>query len=157
MADPFKDNNSIIAQVRVLSINMAATSQTTPSSLFLLTHWGMSKLLQIQQCWWHGHESSRENNHIRRRTKLTWQLFRTTRPRELTHWGRVTHICVGKLTIIGSDNGLSWTAPSHFLNQCWNITNRIWWLYRSTLVGVIQTISSANWPLGSGKQEITHI
>ena len=25
----------------------------------------------------------------------------------LTHWGRVTHICVGNLTIIGSDNGLS--------------------------------------------------
>ena len=25
----------------------------------------------------------------------------------LTHWGRVTHICVGNLTIIGSDNGLT--------------------------------------------------
>ena len=25
----------------------------------------------------------------------------------LTHWGRVTHICIGKLSIIGSDNGLS--------------------------------------------------
>ena len=25
----------------------------------------------------------------------------------LNHWGRVTHICAGKLTIIGSDNGLS--------------------------------------------------
>ena len=25
----------------------------------------------------------------------------------LTHWGRVTHICVSKLTISGSDNGLS--------------------------------------------------
>ena len=25
----------------------------------------------------------------------------------LTHWGRATYICVGKLTIIGSDNGLS--------------------------------------------------
>ena len=25
----------------------------------------------------------------------------------LTHWGRVTHICVGNLTITGSDNGLS--------------------------------------------------
>ena len=25
----------------------------------------------------------------------------------ITHWGRMTHICVGKLTIIGSDNGLS--------------------------------------------------
>ena len=24
----------------------------------------------------------------------------------LTHWGRVKHICVNKLTIIGSDNGL---------------------------------------------------
>ena len=24
----------------------------------------------------------------------------------LAHWGRVTHICVSKLTIIGSDNGL---------------------------------------------------
>ena len=26
---------------------------------------------------------------------------------DLTHWGRVKHICVCKLTIIGSDNGLS--------------------------------------------------
>ena len=25
----------------------------------------------------------------------------------LTHWGRVTHICVSELTIIGPDNGLS--------------------------------------------------
>ena len=25
----------------------------------------------------------------------------------LTHWGRMMHICVGNLTIIGSDNGLS--------------------------------------------------
>ena len=41
----------------------------------------------------------------------------------LTHWGRVTHICVSKLTIIGSDNGLSpgrrqaiiWTNAGIFL------------------------------------------
>ena len=26
---------------------------------------------------------------------------------QLTHWSRVTHICVGNLPIIGSDNGLS--------------------------------------------------
>ena len=127
---------------------------------------------------------------------------------KLTHWGRVTHICVVKLTIIGSDNGLSpgrrqaiiwtnagilligplgtnneisiriqtflfkkmhfkmssakwrpfcldlnvlirlahngipmsmlhrpgrrqaWTAPSHYLNQCWNIVN---WTLRNKL------------------------
>ena len=32
------------------------------------------------------------------------EYFRVT---YLTHWGRVTHICVSKLTIIASDNGLS--------------------------------------------------
>ena len=39
-----------------------------------------------------------------------WDLFvRNTCVHQflLTHWGRVTHICVGKLTIIGSNNGLS--------------------------------------------------
>ena len=40
----------------------------------------------------------------------------------LTHWGRVTHICVSKLTIIGSDNGLS-PGRRHYLNQWWNIVN----------------------------------
>ena len=34
-------------------------------------------------------------------------LFKPTPMKTLTHWGRVTHICVGNLTIIGSDNGLS--------------------------------------------------
>ena len=44
----------------------------------------------------------------------------------LTHWGRVTHICINKLTIIGSDNGLSpgwrqviiWTNAEILLNGC---------------------------------------
>ena len=31
----------------------------------------------------------------------------TSRGKCLTHWGRMTHICVNKLTIIGSDNDLS--------------------------------------------------
>ena len=49
----------------------------------------------------------------------------------LTHWGRVTHICVSKLTIIGSDNGfVAWPAPSHYLNQCWIIVN---WTLRNKL------------------------
>ena len=42
----------------------------------------------------------------------------------LTHWGRVMHICVGQLTIIGSDNGLSpgrrqaitWTNAASIIN-----------------------------------------
>ena len=28
---------------------------------------------------------------------------------ELTHWGQVMHICIGKLTIIGSDKAIIWT------------------------------------------------
>ena len=56
----------------------------------------------------------------------------------ISHWGRVTHISVGNINSIGSENGLSpgrrqaiiwtkwlvaWSAPSHYLNQCWNIFN----------------------------------
>ena len=33
--------------------------------------------------------------------------FNTIRVKYLTHWGRGTHICVSKLTITGSGNGLS--------------------------------------------------
>ena len=32
----------------------------------------------------------------------------------LTHWGRVTHICVGELIIIGSDNGFSLALANGF-------------------------------------------
>ena len=35
------------------------------------------------------------------------ELRDTDTTHALTHWRRVTHICVGNLTIIGSDNGLS--------------------------------------------------
>ena len=43
----------------------------------------------------------------------------------------MTHICVGNLTIIGSDKWLvAWSAPSHYLNQCWNIVN---WTMRNKL------------------------
>ena len=34
-----------------------------------------------------------------------WKFNQNTKC--LTHWGRATHICVGKLTTIGSDDGLS--------------------------------------------------
>ena len=40
----------------------------------------------------------------KKRTKRQWTRARQC---QLSHWGRVTHICVSKLTIIGSDNGLS--------------------------------------------------
>ena len=38
---------------------------------------------------------------------FTYMLVMTLKINNLTHWGRVTHICVSKLNSIGSDNGLS--------------------------------------------------
>ena len=60
----------------------------------------------------------------------------------LTHWGQVTHICVGNLTIIGPDNGLSpgrrqaiiWTNAGILLIGLWG-TN-----FSEILIG-IQTFS----------------
>ena len=51
----------------------------------------------------------------------------------ITHWGRVTHICVGNLTSIGSYNGLSpgrrqaiiWTNAGIFVN--WTLGNKLRW------------------------------
>ena len=51
------------------------------------------------------------------------QMYR----RLLTHWGRVTHIYVGILTNIGSDN---YYYNNYYLNQCWNIVN---WTLRNKL------------------------
>ena len=53
----------------------------------------------------------------------------------LTHWWRVTHICVGKLTIIGSDNDLSpgrcqaiiWTNAAILL--IWTLSNKLQWKF----------------------------
>ena len=46
-----------------------------------------------------------------------WRIYASLDLNELTHWGRVTHICVSKLTIFGSDNGLApanWTLQTNF-------------------------------------------
>ena len=49
-------------------------------------------------------------------TPLTTALMVSASLSRLTHWGQVTHICVGILTIIGSNN-------YYYLNHCWNIVN----------------------------------
>ena len=60
---------------------------------------------------WYSHKSSFLGNahDINLSENLHNYIFRTTaispRNNELTHWGRVTNICISKLTIIASDNG----------------------------------------------------
>ena len=46
----------------------------------------------------------------------------------LTHWDWGIHLCISKLTTIGSYNGLVRAKP--YLNQCWNIVN---WTLRNKL------------------------
>ena len=90
--------------------------------LFMLDHesaWSLSiDLLNFfcNVCWYWSHRL------------LTWRLPM------LTHWGRVTHICVSKLTLIGSDNGLS---PGRHQAIIW------------TSVGILLI-----WPLGTKFSEI---
>ena len=86
----------------------------------------------------------------------------------LTHWGRVTYICVGKLTIIASDNALS---PGRRQAVIWNNAGIL--LIRnlgtnfSEILGEIHSfsfskmhlkMSSAKWRLfGLGLNEFTHL
>ena len=49
----------------------------------------------------------------------------------LKHWGRVSKICIGKLTVIGSDNGL---LPGQRQVIIW--TNAVIWIL---LIGILET------------------
>ena len=85
----------------------------------------------------------------------------------LTHWGRVTHICVGNLTIIGSDNGLSpgWRQAIIWTNAGILLIGPLGTNFSEILIGV-QTfsfkkmhlkMSSAKWcPFCPGLIVLTH-
>ena len=85
---------------------------------------------------------------------------------KLTHWGRVTHICVSKLTIIGSDNGLSpdrrqaiiWTnAGSLLIGPLGTIFSEIWIeIHTFSFNKIHLKMSSAKWrPLCLGLNVLT--
>ena len=74
-----------------ISVNGIVISQFDPYSSWMLhPHW---LILRLSQWWWSNPKEYGQINHTD-----NWQS---------THWGRVTHICVSKLTSVGSDNGLS--------------------------------------------------
>ena len=79
----------------------------------------------------------------------------------LTHWGRVTHICVGKLTIIGSDNGLSpgrrqaiiWTNAGIGNKLQWNFNrNSNIFIHENAFENVVCEMAS----ICLGLNELTH-
>ena len=78
------------------------------SILFCSTQWHEIYQLRMN-IKWPIHHYHRSPTYFRKLHRNSWESihlhFRL--PPLLTHWGRVTHICVGNLTIIGLDNGLS--------------------------------------------------
>ena len=99
---------------------------------------------------------------------VPWTVKDRTHGPALTQWGRVTHICVSKLTTIGSDN--AWSAPSHYLKQCWNIVKlnlrnkfqwtlkRNWYIFmRLNNAQMRLKMSSGKWrPFCLGLNVLTH-
>ena len=73
----------------------------------------------------------------------------------LTHWGRMTHICVSKLTSIGSDNGLSsdrrqaiiWTNAGILLIRSWgtNFDETFITIYTFSFTKMLLKMSSGKW------------
>ena len=85
----------------------------------------------------------------------------------LTHWGRVTHICVSKLTIIGLDNGLSpgrrqaiiWTNAGILLigPLGTNFSEILINIHTFSFINMPLKMSSAKWrPFCFGLNELTH-
>ena len=60
----------------------------------------------------------------------------------LSHWGRVTHICIGNLTIIGPDNGLSPGQRQDIIwTNAWILLIGPWGTNFSEILICIQTFS----------------
>ena len=74
----------------------------------------------------------------------------------LTHWGRVTHICVSNLTIIGLDNGLSPARRqaiilTNYNNFYWTPRNKLQWIFNPNCNILIQenAFESVVWEMAS--------
>ena len=86
----------------------------------------------------------------------------------LAHWGRVTHICVGNLTIIGPDNGLSpgrrqaiiWTNAGILViePQGTNFREILIGIHTLSFKKIHLKMSSAKWrPFCLGLNVLTHL
>ena len=95
---------------------MATLAQVMACCLMAPSHYLNQCWLIISDVFWHLSEGNSTGNAVTLNLTLSHSLspsisisryFSLIWVWDLTHWGRATHICVGKLTIIGSDNGLS--------------------------------------------------
>ena len=74
--------------------------------------------------------------------------------RPLSHWGRVTHICVSKLTIISSDNGLlpGWCQAIIWTNAEILLTGPLGTNFSEILIKIyVFSFWKMHWKLSPGK------
>ena len=99
---------------------------------------------------------------------IKWHVIGQDLISPLTHWRRVRHICVNKLTIIGSDNGLSpgrrqaiiWTNAGILLirNLGTNFSEIIGEIHSFSFSKLHLKMSSAKWHLfGLGLNELNDV
>ena len=86
-------------EIHVLSHRLSLWSISDGLDNTLVPSWIADKQLSFINQWWHISPQIQIQNHF--------CIPASSGLAELTHWGRVTHICVGNLASLGPDNGLS--------------------------------------------------
>ena len=100
-------DNSVLPERHVVPLLMEMRTAVREnynnySIMLCLTYWHLGDEAIILKVWFSNSFYRTVASAIAAKFLLAW-CHRTT----LTHWGRMTHMCVSKLTIIGWDNGLS--------------------------------------------------
>ena len=81
--------------------------QVTGQNIWKQTWWTHQQFSYILKCYLRYQQSNHPSGIIQLLNPISPQSNQLWRHRSINHWGRVTHICIGNLAIIGSDNGLS--------------------------------------------------
>ena len=122
MSTVFSSDNNVVREVKIVrepGFFMRRHGRYVAYSHWLILYYiidGKRALALLRSSWAGINKLIRKYNRSLTRQSAIWYIFTrfgqfwrraNTEYQALTHWGRVTHICVSKLTIIGSDNGLS--------------------------------------------------
>ena len=105
--------------------------------------------------WWEHCQKGVTDGQTDRQTEIAILRAAWSQLKILTHWGWLMHICGGKLTIIGLDNGLSpnqchaiiWTNAGFLLFEPWGTNFREIWIEIPTfsLKKIHLKVLSAKW------------